>query len=70
MFFSVDSTHKNHQITPLCWQGQIKQPAYTWSPIGAYPTLAVNQDWQAAAELVTIQDLSQNDCTLSRCFLN
>jgi len=30
MFFSVDSTHKNLQITPLCWQGQIKQPTYIW----------------------------------------
>jgi hypothetical protein len=28
--FSVDSTHKNIQITPLCWQGQIKQLTYIW----------------------------------------
>jgi len=35
MFFSVDSTYKNLQITPLCWQGQIKQPTYIRSPIGS-----------------------------------
>jgi len=37
MLFIVDSTHKNLQITPLCWQSQIKQPTFIWSPIGATP---------------------------------
>jgi len=37
MFFSVDSTHKNLQITSLYWQGQIKQPTYIRSPIGSTP---------------------------------
>jgi len=37
MLFSVDSVHKKLQITPLCWQGQIKQPTYIQSPIGATP---------------------------------
>ena len=63
MFFSVDSTHKNLQITPLCWHGQTKRLTYIQLPIGATPTLAVNQGWQFAAELVKIQDLSQIDCT-------
>jgi len=37
MLFNVVSTHKNLQITSLCWQGQIKQSTYIRSPAGATP---------------------------------